>query len=331
MFKQKRQTTKPRRNQTRPRVLEVRVLSPRIAWFSFLKILGKLTKLACILAVITGIGWSVWQGIQRAFYENPDFRLQLIDLNTNPVIDEVGVVEAAGIDLTASLFEIDVTAVAEKLKALPAIADARAERHLPGKLLVRVTPRLPQAWISTPESGLPSGRQAGAMLVDTSGIAYPCPEMQVESAAGLPIIHLPLSAAQPIIPGAPVKHPQLTHCLRLLNSASTADSHSIAWIESIEQVNSWSLRIITRDGTSATFGLGDHVRQIQSLRAAMDHSSQKGYSIQTINLIPKQNIPITLRDESQPPPRAVPVSEPASTTAPLAPQSRNGNTPTPHN
>ena len=167
MFKQKRQTTKPRRNQTRPRVLEVRVLSPRIAWFSFLKILGKLTKLACILAVITGIGWSVWQGIQRAFYENPDFRLQLIDLNTNPVIDEVGVVEAAGIDLTASLFEIDVTAVAENLKALPAIADARAERHLPGKLLVRVTPRLPQAWISTPESGLPSGRQAGAMLVDT--------------------------------------------------------------------------------------------------------------------------------------------------------------------
>lgn len=156
MFKQKRQTTKPRRNQTRPRVLEVRVLSPRIAWFSFLKILGKLTKLACILAVITGIGWSVWQGIQRAFYENPDFRLQLIDLNTNPVIDEVGVVEAAGIDLTASLFEIDVTAVAEKLKALPAIADARAERHLPGKLLVRITPRLPQAWISTRNPASPA-------------------------------------------------------------------------------------------------------------------------------------------------------------------------------
>jgi len=41
----------------------------------------------------------------------------------------------------------------------------------------------------------------------------------------------------------------------------------------------------------------------------MDHSSQKGYSISTINLIPKRNIPITLRDEAAAP-RAIPVPEP---------------------
>jgi hypothetical protein len=29
----------------------------------------------------------------------------------------------------------------------------------------------------------------------------------------------------------------------------------------------------------------------------MDHSNQKGYVINTINLIPKYNIPITLRNE----------------------------------
>ena len=40
----------------------------------------------------------------------------------------------------------------------------------------------------------------------------------------------------------------------------------------------------------------------------MDHSNQKGYTIDTINLIPKVNVPITLRSEV-PPPRAIPVAE----------------------
>lgn len=311
MIKLKRQTTKPRR-RSRSQVLEVRVMSPRIAWFGFLKFLGGLTKLACVLAVVVGIGWGVWQGVQRAFYQNPDFRLQVIELNPNPVIDEAGVVEAAEINLTASLFEIDVENVAAKLKGLPGIVDARAERHLPGKLVVRVTPRVPLAWVSCPQAGLPDDRRVGAMLVDAEGSAYPCPEKQLESAAKLPMIRLPFSDQYRIEPGTLVRHPELQHCLRLLGSASEADPDAMAWIESVEQVNSWSLRILTREGTSATFGLGDHARQIQSLRAAMDHSSSRGYSIDTINLIPKHNIPITVRDESRVPPRAVPVPEPTS-------------------
>ena len=53
----KRHTTKSRR-RARANVLEVRVMSPRIAWFSFLKLAGKLTKVACVLAVLAGIGQS---------------------------------------------------------------------------------------------------------------------------------------------------------------------------------------------------------------------------------------------------------------------------------
>lgn len=306
--------SKPRTSKTlrRPRsqVLEVRVMSPRIAWFGFLKLAGSVAKLACVLAVVTGVGWGVWQGIQRAFYKNPDFRLQVIDLNSNPAIDEQGLAETTGIDLTASLFDIDVDQVTTKLKALPEIADARAERHLPGKLVVRVTPRTPRAWISCARGGLSDTRRTGAMLVDMGGIAYPCPELQLESALSLPVIQLPLAENHPIVAGQHVSHLELAHCFRLLDSACEIDPEAIHWIESVKQVNEWSLLLVTREGTSATFGLGDHDRQIRSLRAAMDHSSQKGYAIDTINLIPRHNIPITLRNEA-PAPRALPVSEPS--------------------
>jgi len=308
----KRKTTKHRRH-ARQNVLQVRVMSPRIAWYGFLGFLGKLTRIACVLAALTGIGWGVWRGIQHAFYQNPDFRLSIIDLNDNPVIDELGVASAAGIDLTTypNLFGIDVRDVTEKLKALPEITDARVERHLPGTLVVRIVPRTPVAWISCPDAGLKDTRKAGGMLVDDNGIAYPCPQLQAASTTGLPVIELPAREDQPIKPGAKIRQPELEHCVMLLDSARAADPDAVQWIETIRPVNDWSLQLVTKQGTAATFGLGDHERQISSLRAALDHAGEKGYVIDTINLIPKYNIPITLRGDA-PPPKAVPVSAPAS-------------------
>ncbi len=312
--------TRKSRRRSHSRVLEVRVMSPRIAWLGFMGVAARLAKLACILAVLTGVGWGVWQGIQRAFYKNPDFRLQVIDLNPNSVIDEVSLAEKTGIDLTASLFDIKVSDVTAKLTALPEISAAHVERHLPGKLVVRVTARSPRAWISCPTAGLAEVRQAGAMLVDAAGIAYPCPELQLPSALILPVIELPLSAKYPIKPGKHIDQKELAHCLRLLDAACEPDAQASHWIESVKQVNEWSLLLTTRQGTAATFSLGDHERQITSLRAAIDHSYQKGYVIDTINLIPKHNIPVTLRNE---PPVAKVITVPAPSTGELREQRRS--------
>ncbi len=303
----KRQTTKVRRAPGK--VLEVRVMSPRIAWFGFLKFFGGLAKLTCILAVLAAVGWGVWQGIQRAFYENPDFRLQVIDLNENSAVDIAGLVEAAGIDLNASLFHFDVDAIAEALANLPEVASAHAERHLPGTLVVRVTAREPRAWIACPEAGFPAARETGALLVDGGGVAYRCPPLQVEAASHLPVIHLTADAERPIIPGKKLRHPELQHCFRLLDAACREEPDAVRWIESIEKTKEWALTLRTRGGTSAVFGTGDHDRQIANLRAALDHAARQGYTIDTINLIPKENVPITIR-EGGVPPRAIPVPEP---------------------
>jgi hypothetical protein len=304
----KRKTTN--RRNTHRNVLEVRVMSPRIAWLGFMGFLGGLMKIACVLAVLAGIGWGVWRGVQHAFYQNPDFSLKVIDLNENPVIDEFGVAEAIGIDLAAcpSLFKIDVDQAGEKLKTMPGILDARVERHLPGSLVVRIIPRTAKAWIYCPAQGITEVRRAGAMLVDHLGVAYACPRLQVASAVALPVIEL--TSDQPVTPGEKIENSELRHCFLLLDSARAADPDAIQWIESLRQINEWSLELLTRGGTRATFGLGDHPRQIESLRAALDHASGEGYVIDTINLIPKYNIPITLRDGS--PPRAILVKPPAS-------------------
>jgi len=278
-----------------------------------MRFFGVLAKLACLAAVLAGIGWGVWRGIEYAFYQNPDFSLKVIDLNPNPAIDEPGLVEILDIDLTAfpSLFEIDAGKASEKLRALPAVTDARVERHLPGTLMVRVSTRMPKAWLRC-EGAATLPRQAGGLLVDHTGVVYPCPELQLGDAALLPVIEL---AGSPPLIGRKSEDPSLDHCLRLLDAARAADPEAARWIETIRQANDWSLQLITRQGTIATFGLGDHTRQMQSLRDALDHASSKGYFIETINLIPKYNIPITVRGESAPP-RAIVVSPPPDDDVP---------------
>lgn len=291
-----RQISKTRRH-SRSKVLEVRVLSPRIAWLSFLKCMGRIAKFACALLAVLGIGWGLWLGIQRAFYKNPDFQLKVIDLNPNSVIQESGLAEIVGIDPPPSLFAIDMAGLVDKLKVMPGIADAHAERHLPGTLVVRIVTRTPRAWISSSNGKLPAERQIGGLLVDHAGFAYLCPPLQFETAKNLPVIQLPTSEKFPVCAGQCLGHPELVHCFRLLDAAMEVDPDSVHWIDSLKQENAWSLLLVTRQGTTSTFGLGDHERQIHRLRLAMDHSNQKGYVINTINLIPKYNIPITLHSE----------------------------------
>ena len=295
--------TSRKHRQNREMMLQVDVMSPRIAWLGFIRFLGTLVKLACLLAVLVAIGWGVWRGVRHTFYQNPDFRLQAIDLNPNPVIDEVGVVNVLGIDLAddPSLFEIDVTKAEQALATQPGVVSARIERHLPGTLVVRVTPRVAKAWVASEKADDAGSRPEGALLVDETGVAYPCPELQAEAVASLPLILLPETKEYPIESGSPIRNPLLSRFMSLLDAAQAADPQAVQWIETVRQLNAWSLELRTRLGTKAVFGLGEHPRQMETLRAAIDHAGARGYEIATINLIPKYNIPITIRDGTAPP------------------------------
>ena len=313
----KRHTTRPRRH-SRQSVLEVRVMTPRVVWFGCKKLARRLVQLACVAALLGGGVWVFRYGSRKWIYQNPDFRLRLITVNVNPVIDEPGIADAAGIDLEAkpNLFDIDVKEVARKLRQLPAIANASVERHLPDTLAVTVSPRLPKAWITGPAGDLKAVRREGGMLVDADGMSYPCPEHLLKSSAALPLIVVSAADARTLAKGGQIPQASLEHCFLLLEAAQAADPDAMQWIESVRQVNDWSLLLVTRQGTEATFGLGDHTRQMAALRAALDHANEKGYVIATINLIPKYNIPITLRDDPSPPPRVVVVATPKEDAPP---------------
>ena len=306
MFNKRR--TSQARQHSRMKRLEVRVMSPRIAWFGCLRTLRKGAKLAVVLALAGVAGWGAWLGVQRALLDNPEFRLQVIDLNPNDALDERELVAITGLDVQANLFKIDTAQIRERLLERAELSGVAVERHLPGTLIVRVTARQPVAWVALADA--PVSRNAGELVVDSTGIAFPCAPRQWEAARQLPVIRLPKREGESLVAGQTVRQPELARCLRLLNSVCGTDPMSARAIESIAQASAWSLDLTTRTGTVATFGLDNHSRQVADLAAALDNASRQGYSIATINLIPQRNIPITTRTETVTP-RATPVSEPA--------------------
>ena len=290
------------------KVLKSEVMTPRIAWFSFLSFLKVLVKVSLVFALLIAVAYGVLQAIEHSFNKNPDFRLQAIDLNENNVLDEAGVVEYLNIDLSANIFDFDVERLEKQLLQIPAISKADVKRDLPGTLEIRVTTRRPVAWIASPQEGLPAQRRSDALLVDRNNITYPCPPGQVKSCMELPIILLTPVASSPLSTGKELTHPQFRHCLHLVEAIKKYAPAELAQVETISQANEWSLKMITRSGTAATFGLGNHQRQLRYLRQALSHAEKKGYHIETINLIPKRNVPITVSGDAEPP-RAIPVPE----------------------
>ncbi|BCU77756.1 FtsQ-type POTRA domain-containing protein [Luteolibacter sp. LG18] len=304
----KRRTTHSRQ-KSRMKRLEVRVMSPRIAWFGFLRACGKSAKLLVLLALLGALIYGGWYGVQRAFLRNPEFQLRQLSLNPNQALDEAGLVDAAGIDLHANLFKLDVEEMRARLAARPEIAAVSVERHLPSTLAVTVTARTPRAWVAVSGTEPTGIRRTGGLLVDATGVVYACPALQWQDARDLPVVMVPKKDEAALATGATLSHPEVKRCFRLLDSAIAADPDATRWIDRIEQPNAWSMHLTTRSGTVATFGFDNQTRQIADFVTALDHASREGYGIATISLIPQRNIPITLREEPVPP-RATPVPEP---------------------
>ncbi|MBC7980898.1 MAG: FtsQ-type POTRA domain-containing protein [Armatimonadetes bacterium] len=308
----RKRTSKSRHHRYQVKVLKSEVMSPRIAWFSVLNFLRLLAKAAVAIGIILAIAYGIREAIEHTFHQNPDFRLQAINLNPNDVLDEADLVEHLKIDLAANIFDFDISDLEKQILKIPAIASARVERNLPGAIDFKIQTRKPAAWIACPEAGFPASRIENALLVDHDGYTYPCPLRQVRTARELPIITLAADPEYPITAGSTLAHPQYKNCLHLLKAVVSEYPDDLPLIESISQENDWSLKMTIRTGTIATFGLGDHSRQLAYLNRALYHAQGKGYEIATINLIPKLNVPITVSGKNEPP-RAIPVAEPSQT------------------
>lgn len=287
-------------------MLKANVMSPRIFWFDVRHAAWQFLKLMVAAAVLGAVGYAAWIGIQRGLVENDEFRLRRIELSDNAAVDEIRLLNVAGIDPAGSIFDCDAAAIEESLRALPEVAGAEVRREFPGTLHVGVKVREPILWVANRARGIMPRDRVTGLVVDRSGVAFPCPVGHYEKALELPVIEL-RSGSNPVKAGEKVEHPDFVRGMRLYSAAGASTPDAERWIDTIRQHKAWASRMTTRDGMVATFGHDDLHRQMGDLLAAVEHAREKGARIATIVLIGKRNIPVTYFED--PPPKALPVEE----------------------
>jgi hypothetical protein len=311
MFKRKTSKVK---NRHQVRMLKANVMSPRIFWFDVRHAFAQLFKLLLWAVLIGAVCWGLWLGVEKGLLNNDEFKLQRIELSDNPAVDKVRLLNVAGIDPTGSLFDCDAGMIEERLRALPEVAGADVRREFPGTLVVDVIVREPMLWVANKGQGvMPRDRTTG-LVVDRSGMVFPCPRGRFEEAKALPVIELG-KGGSPLKAGTKVDHPDFVRGMRLYSAAGAYTPDSNEWIDTIWQHKSWASRMRTREGTVVTFGHDNLERQMGDLLAAVQHAREKGARIGTITLIGTRNLPVTYAES--PPPKAILVEPAPDAQAPI--------------
>ena len=76
----RRKTSKTRRYRHPVKVLKAEVMSPLIAWFTFLSVLRLVTKFALSIGILLGLAYGIRQAIEHTFHKNPDFQKKVLNI-----------------------------------------------------------------------------------------------------------------------------------------------------------------------------------------------------------------------------------------------------------
>lgn len=294
--KTRRKTTSIRRGKPKAgefQQLHIKVTSPRIVMHQLYMGAAKGIKCA-VFIILTGlILYGGYRGVEHMFLKNEKYLFESISLKTSGHLDSARIEEISRLDRQKTIFDIDTDQVRKDLLALPEVVECTVERRLPGTLKITVVERDPIVWIKCESLGFP-GRRDGGILMDESGVSYPCASAQWSSVRQLPVVALRVAKSGDFQHGSITEHKDLLRALDLIKIFNTADVRNEWLPEQVILINDYSMEVISHDGSRAVFGMYDHQRQLDDFISIREHYLKNGGSVEHVNLIPQSNIPVKL-------------------------------------
>lgn len=289
--------TSRRTRQSRERMLQVQVSSPRIVFFDLVKFLARFVKLGVVLALMVGLGFALGLGWQKIFVENEEFVIDYVPIDSEGgaevrFLTQSRLVNKTGLDLGKTIFAVDTRQLEEAIEALPEIKSARVRRRLPGTLKITVTERDPVAWVACRSLKIRERDRESGLLVDRDGVPFRCDSEKLWNyGEQLPVVMVTKAEPGTIVEGKPLEHHGLQRALNLVKLAETMleVSERPAWVMVEDEI---LLEMQTRAGIVATLSYYDQERQLETLIKVSSHAEAKRKELQQVNLIPKRLVPV---------------------------------------
>jgi cell division septal protein FtsQ len=155
---------------------------------------------------------------------------------------------------------------------------------MPNRLEIAVRERKPTAWLASAPGDKPA---EPTHLLDARGMVfqpkYILPEFKtLPTIAGV--------QTEDLEPGKPIRKAEVVAALELLKRTRETGAFKVV---SIDVSKAYCLVATDHKRAQLTFGLDDIAEQLDRLSAVRGEATLIGQEIQTINLIPKRNIPVT--------------------------------------
>jgi cell division septal protein FtsQ len=327
------------RQRRQQHLLDVKVRSRRAAQHRARRIFGVLSRVILLAAVCAAIYAGAREAARRLFFENPDYQLKTIELQTDGTLQRHEVLKAADLREGENIFRVNLARVHDRIQQLPQTDEVQIVRKLPSEIHIRVLERKPVAWITSEKEISDPFASDAAFLVDARGVLMKEKKLLPEY-LGLPVILGCSSESLEV--GKVVESPEVRAALELLRLSTSSFLQMRFQVREIDISESYRLLVTEKNRARVTFGYNDLETQLCRLEQFLGYCENSKQELATLNLLVQRNIPVTfapraveiINDTIDPAvePRimkAIPV-HPAGKPVPSAPRARTSSTPLPN-
>jgi cell division septal protein FtsQ len=324
------------RQRRQQHLLDVKVRSRRATQHRTRRVLALLSRVTVLAGLCAAIYVGAREGAKRFFFENADYQLRTIELQTDGTLQREQILKAADLHEGENIFSVNLGRVRDNLQRLPQVDDVEVVRKLPREIDIRVVERKPVAWITGDKQISDPFVSDAAFLVDARGVLMREKKLLPEY-LGLPLISG--CSSESLEAGKVVESLEAKTALELLRLSTRSFMQTRFQIREIDVSKSYCLLVTDKNHARVTLGLNDLEAQLQRLEQFLVYCDDSKQELETVNLLVQRNIPITfakppaavINDTIDPPmePRilkAIPAHQPAKAAPPKA---RTSSTPKP--
>ena len=281
------------RRRRQQHLLDVKVRSRKATQHRIRKVLVVLSRVMLLAVLCSAVYLGAREAARRLVFENRDYQLKTIELQTDGTLQREQVLKAADLREGENIFSVNLARVRDRIQELPQVDDVEVVRKLPGEIDIRVVERKPVAWLTSDKEISDPFVSDAAFLVDARGVLMRQKKLLPEY-LGLPLI-LGCSS-ESLEAGKVVESPEAKTALELLRLSTRSFMQMRFQIREIDVSKSYCLAVTDKNRSRVTFGLNDLETQLQRLEQFLVYCDNSKQELETLNLLVQRNIPVTFTD-----------------------------------
>ncbi len=286
------------RQRRQQHLLDVKVRSRKAAQHRARRALAVLSRVILLAAVCAAIYAGTREAARRLFFENPDYQLKTIELQTDGTLQREQILNAADLREGENIFRVNLGRVHDLIQQLPQTDEVQVMRKLPSEIDIRVVERKPIAWITSEKEISDPFASDSAFLVDARGVLMKEKKLLPEY-LGLPVILGCSSESLEV--GKVVESSEAKTALELLRLSARSFLQMRFQVREIDVSENYRLLVTDKNHSRVTFGYNDLETQLRRLEQFLVYCDDSKQELATLNLLVQRNIPVTFA------PRAVAV------------------------